>query len=380
MVTAFLLILPSLLILFSAPTNALWKLKLFVSEFGFFLALPLLALSIFLLSGKSFFLIGLVGLLATAIYLLPLVKTLWSSRSFEFQLRQAYGKNQATKPFVFDFKRWFGLSKIKKVEVETVVYREMRNQKWSFDLYTDKQIINKKPCVICLHGGSWSSGDNQMFVRFNEELASLGYVVVDLNYRLAPEFIFPAQEEDVVSVLNLLEKNAERFSIDTNQLFLLGRSAGGQIAAVSAFHLGKERIKGLICFYTPHDMVWGYSFPGNPLILDSRKVLRDYLGGSFEEAEANFYAASPVHQVAGNSPPILMIHGKSDEMVAYEHNLRLIEKLKALQVPHFLLSFPYATHGCDYFSGSHSAQLSFYAVRYFLEHYSQAGENKNEKT
>jgi acetyl esterase/lipase len=363
-----LLALPSLLILIPAPLNVLWLVKLGATELGIWLVIPLLSLSLYILSGTRIHIFGYSGIIATIVYLIPLIKAVIVSYALHDQLEKAYGNAKTKSTFPINFIKLLGLAPKPNVDVQTIMYHEVEGQKLSLDVYTNKP-TRPQPCVISVHGGSWSSGDNKMFVDFNKILALQGYIVADVNYRLAPSALFPAQEHDILQSIKYLKSHATQLQIDTNQIFLMGRSAGGQIAAITAFHLGKTQIKGLICFYTPFDMVWGYSHPGNPLILDSRKVLRTYLGGSFDDAKANFYAASPVHQVTKDAPPILMIHGEADEMVAYEHNLRLIYQIKGNGTPYSLLSLPYATHGCDYFNNSHSAQMSTYAIEYFLKKY-----------
>ncbi len=370
---AFLIIglsLPSLLVVFPAPLNVLWRLKIGSTELGYFLVFPVLILSFCIFHFYSGKWVATAGILAAVFYSLPLLKATILSFSVRSQLESAYGKVKYFEEKPLSYPQLFGLKNKPDIKYKTLTFNTISGKSLSLDLYSNSDKSRLKTCIISVHGGAWASGDNKMFVAFNKDIASKGYVVADVSYRLAPESIFPAQEQDILTAIDFLKAHSSEYQIDTNNIFLLGRSAGGQIAAVTAFHLTKLKIKGLICFYTPLDMVWGYSLPGNPLILDSRKVLVDYLGGTLEQAKESFIASSPVHQVTGNAPPILMIHGESDEMVAYGHNLRLIDRIKDKNIPYYLLSLPYATHGCDYFFNSQSAQLSTFAVDYFIKRYS----------
>src|SRR5205085_8958681 len=101
----------------------------------------------------------------------------------------------------------------------------------------------------------------------NTELVEAGYNVASINYRLAPAYTYPAPIEDLQAVLAYLRSHATELSIDTNKLILLGRSAGGQIVLSAAYTLRDRAIKGVISFYGPADMVWGYANPTNPLVL-----------------------------------------------------------------------------------------------------------------
>jgi acetyl esterase/lipase len=148
---------------------------------------------------------------------------------------------------------------------------------------------------------------------------------------------------------------------------LLGRSAGAQIALLAAYTLHDADLKGVVDFYGPADMVWGYSIPANPLIMDSRKVMENYLGGSYQKVPQNFVASSPLEFVDKTSIPTLIIHGDNDVIVSPEHSRRLNLKLQQNGIKHFLLKLPWATHGFDYNLNGPGGQLSTYTVERFLK-------------
>ena len=226
----------------------------------------------------------------------------------------------------------------------------------------------KRPCVIVIHGGSWAGGDSRQLPELNTHLALKGYQVVSLNYRLAPEYKSPAPVEDVNAALFYLKKNADELGIDTNNIVLLGRSAGAQIALVAAYTLPHPGIKGVISFYGPADMIWGYQHPNSPLIMNSCKVMEDYLGGSYAQLPEVYRQSSPVEWVTRATVPTLMLAGPNDPLVAYEHNLHLCDTLKKYNVPHYLLTLPWATHGFDYTLNGPGGQMSTYTIDRFL-HY-----------
>src|ERR1019366_4996228 len=123
---------------------------------------------------------------------------------------------------------------------------------------------------------------------------------------------------------------------------------GGQIVLSAAYTLHDPGIKGVIDFYGPTDMVWGYAHPANPLVLNTCKVMEDYLGGTYTQAPQNYVASSATETATGQSVPTLMIYGQNDPLVAYEHGPRLAKKLQEHGVKYLLLTLPWATHGCDY--------------------------------
>jgi acetyl esterase/lipase len=220
---------------------------------------------------------------------------------------------------------------------------------------------------VVIHGGSWSSGDSKQLPELNSYLAKAGYNVAAINYRKAPQYQNPLPVIDVKNALTYLRAHADALNIDTNNFVLLGRSAGAQIALLAAYTLKDSGIKGVIDFYGPADMVWGYSKPASKLVMDSRGVMERYLGGTYQEAQKNYFASSPIEFVNKTSPPTLIIHGENDVLVAYEHSRRLNEKLGQVGVKHYWLKLPWATHGFDYNLHGPGGQLSTYAVRRFLD-------------
>src|SRR5581483_123754 len=102
-----------------------------------------------------------------------------------------------------------------------------------------------------------------------------------------------------------------------------------QIALLAAYTLHDKAIKGVVEFYGPVDMVWGYSIPSNPLIMDSRKVMNEYVGGTYAEVPQKYHDCSPIFFVGKDSPPTLMIHGINDPLVTYLHTIKLSAPLAA---------------------------------------------------
>ena len=221
--------------------------------------------------------------------------------------------------------------------------------------------------MVVVHGGSWQSGTRFELDPLSRYLAARGYAVASVDYGLAPRSTFPGPVEDVRDAVRHLRLRAAELQIDPTRIVLLGRSAGGQIAMAVA-HDGAPfpGLKGLINFYGPNDMFLAWRVPGPKRMIDSRKLLRQYLGGSPAEQPERYALASPLLRAGKSTPATLMIHGGRDEMVWPLHEYRLSDKLKAAGVPHYFLNMPWATHGCDYNFNGPCGQISTYAVERFL--------------
>jgi dipeptidyl aminopeptidase/acylaminoacyl peptidase len=113
-------------------------------------------------------------------------------------------------------------------------------------------------------------------------------------------------------------------------------------------------------------MIWGGKIKVNSLVLNTNKVFNDYLGGKIDEVPEKFKESSACEYVSKTSIPTLIIHGKHDAMVAYEHSVRLSKKLKQNNVQHYFLNLPCATHGCDYNISGPSGQLSTFTIERFI--------------
>jgi acetyl esterase/lipase len=232
-------------------------------------------------------------------------------------------------------------------------------------LYRPVRPAEALPLVLAVHGGSWRSGDRRELPELARYLAARGYAVASVDYALAPGATFPGPVEDVRDALAYLRAHAGELGLDARRVVLLGRSAGAQIALAAA-HASEplEGVAGVVDFYGPNDLYLAWAEPGS--ILDSRLLLRQYLGGSPAEFPERYDEASALLRAGAGSPPVLMIHGTRDELVWPTHQLRLSAKLEAAGVPHYYLALPWATHGCDYFFSGPCGQLSTYAVERFL--------------
>lgn len=98
------------------------------------------------------------------------------------------------------------------------------------DVYCLKGTSGPQPTIISFHGGGWVYGSKKLYSHYCMRLAQRGFTVVNFDYRLAPEAKYPAPLEDMCNVASWVLENAENYFIDTDNLFMVGDSAGGQLA------------------------------------------------------------------------------------------------------------------------------------------------------
>ncbi|HEX8501511.1 MAG TPA: alpha/beta hydrolase [Pyrinomonadaceae bacterium] len=236
------------------------------------------------------------------------------------------------------------------------------------------------PAVIVIHGGSWSGGDKSDFESYDRWLAAGGRVVFDVEYRLANSAQrFPAQLADIKCAIAWVKDHAARYRVDPERLALLGRSAGGQLALLAAYTAndatlrpdscdGRDTgVRAVVSFYGPTDLAWDYTHPARPDVIDTARVLENYLGGSPASAPQAYASASPVEHVGAQSPPTLFLHGGHDQLVRPENVERIIPKLAAAGVPFTYVYLPWANHGFDYNFDGWNSQIAQAEISKFLD-------------
>jgi len=226
------------------------------------------------------------------------------------------------------------------------------------------------PCVVVIHGGSWVGGNRRDVGtrrELNDWLARRGYAVASIDYRLAPQFPWPAQRDDLLAAIAFLHAHADGLGIDPARLVLLGRSAGAQMAMAAAYRESVPGIRGVVAIYGPTDfrLTWDdAALPGN---IDHRLNLEWFLGGTPQTAPAAYDSASAVTLVTPAAPPTLILHGELDVNVFHRQAELLDRQLGAAGVPHALVSLPWAAHGFDLVGfNTPGGQVTTYAVDWFL--------------
>ncbi|MDN3550891.1 alpha/beta hydrolase [Mucilaginibacter aquaedulcis] len=361
LVISIALLLVSLLAIFKAPEYHLWMLAILVTEFPWIFMLITSALLLTGFYTDKHQLAGTIaGIVALILFTSPIIRAYKVANRLNQTLTETFGRESEIKEIPFSF--WKQFSPTKKIASREIKY----DNSLTLDYYPSA-IGGARPCVVVVHGGSWSGGNNKQLPELSNYLASIGYNVASINYRLAPGYKNPAPVEDVQAAMSYLHHHSEELHIDTGSFVLLGRSAGAQVALLAAYAYKLPGLKAVIDYYGPADMVWGYSAPTSPLVMDSRKVMENYLGGTYGQVPEKYTASSPLEFVNKQSVPTLMLHGDNDVLVSPEHSRRLNAKLQQNGIKHFLLKLPWATHGFDYNLHGPGGQLATYTVERFLK-------------
>jgi acetyl esterase/lipase len=175
------------------------------------------------------------------------------------------------------------------------------------------------PVVVFFYGGSWQSGARAIYRFAGEALASRGFVAIVPDYRTYPATIFPGFMEDAARAVRWVHDHARDYGGDGGRVFLMGHSAGAQIATLlatdarylAAHGLRKRDIAGVIGLAGPYDF----------LPLKDETLMRIF-------PEEDRQASQPIHFVAGDEPPMLLAVGDRDTVVAPGNTARFAERLR----------------------------------------------------
>lgn len=103
--------------------------------------------------------------------------------------------------------------------------------KWHLlDIYRPKEKTGKLPIIINIHGGGWVYGTKETYQFYGMSLAKEDFAFVNITYRLAPEVVFPEELNDIHLAIHWIVNNADTYHLDVNNVFIVGDSAGGQMA------------------------------------------------------------------------------------------------------------------------------------------------------
>lgn len=231
-------------------------------------------------------------------------------------------------------------------EKKTFTYFKEKQVALELDLVLPNEGIKPYPVVFLVHGGSWKRGSKSHMNNIANKLVKEGFAVINMCYRLAPQFHFPAPIEDVQKVLEWTKNHAQKYNLDLNRLNFWGYSAGSQISTYAALKFSNEySIKAIINGAGPMNLSL---FPKDPNILN-------YLGTKDPNV---FTEASPISLLTKDSPPVFSYHSPSDSIVDFKHAKQFHARLEELKVENYLHEVPFLGHVLTFLCSKESIQKS----------------------
>lgn len=221
-------------------------------------------------------------------------------------------------------------------EYKDIVYNTVDSTDLKLDIYHEKNIDKPTPLLVFIHGGAWKKGDKHDYWPYLIPYAEEGYITATIQYRFTGVAKYPAQLNDVSNAVKWLQENADQYHIDPNKIVLIGGSAGGHLAMMTAYSNASLKIKGVVNLYGPSDLTTSYA-------VETPSVIK-LIGKSYQEAPELYKEASPVNYINKNIPPTITFQGTLDELVPYEQSDKLDKKLReagAISYYHKLKGWPH---------------------------------------
>ncbi len=231
-----------------------------------------------------------------------------------------------------------------------LLFHQEQDYELKYDVYYPEE-NSKNPGIIFIHGGGFIMGDKGENNLILKNLASRGYVIFDIQYRLLDANFFdifigidieldtemraPGERlsgawivddmiDDVAAFTRYLANNND-YGADLDNIYFMGLSAGGYLGAIStlAYHSGhwdfspEINISGGIFFFPADD--FRYFYEEMPSIYEGLREAGFFPGNKTPAEDPELYdRLAPGKQVDPGDPPCLLIHGTNDQLTFYE--------------------------------------------------------------
>jgi len=223
--------------------------------------------------------------------------------------------------------------------------------------YAPRQPNGKLPITIFFHFGGYVIGSRNICDGFCGLLSDrTDSIVVNVEYRLAPEHPFPAPVEDALTVYQWLVEHGHDIGGDTERIAVAGDSAGGQLTAIIAQEAKREGFQAPVCqlliypWLVPHSGMQSYEDYGEAYPLNA--AIMEWFGNHYftNDNQKEHAWAAPLNEadLTGLAEAIVITAGYDplrDEGEAYAK--RLIEA----DVPTFFHCYEHLTHSFTMFGG-----------------------------
>ena len=211
----------------------------------------------------------------------------------------------------------------------------------------------KRPLVVFPHGGPIGVSDTLHFNRDVQFMASQGYAVLQVNYRgsdghgksfreAGHRNYGRAIEDDIDAALRAALAS---YPLDESRMCVVGASYGGYSALVSALRW-PGRFRCAVSLSGVSDRALFFTASDGARSAESRPLLERIMGDPRKDM-AEMQAVSPLYHTKELTLPIMLVHGREDIRVDFEHTRRLVRMLNLEGRPPVVLAFPGMGHGFD---------------------------------
>jgi len=224
----------------------------------------------------------------------------------------------------------------------------------AYDRYSDTRLdimypkappSGKRPGVVMFHGGGWiRSTKETMMTAFCLPFLEHGFVVANVEYRVAPAAKAPGAVNDALAAAKWFADHAAKYDVDPARIVVTGASAGGHLALMVGMAPASAGLGPAIPIAA---IVNGYGVTDVADLLDGahrQGFAVEWLPeqtGRLELAKK----LSPLTYVRQGLPPTLTVQGENDRTVPHEQGAQLTAALRQAGVDTEMMTVPGAGHG-----------------------------------
>ncbi len=210
---------------------------------------------------------------------------------------------------------------------------------------------DEAPAIVYVHGGGWTTGTRTAGegIRYFRGLLESGFVIFAVDYRLSPEYQFPAHIQDVQCAVRHIRANAGSYGIDSTRIGAIGGSAGGHLVNLlgTAEDGDFEMVGGYEDYSSDVSVVvslFGASDFSDPNMATHNEGHAEVFGTADPESD-ELQAASPVNYVSSDDATFLILHGEDDPVVPISQSQIFSAALEAAGVDVTFVTVENAGHG-----------------------------------
>ena len=224
-----------------------------------------------------------------------------------------------------------------RFSIKIIIYIRESEQQMKIDLYKGNipystvskekpEIISfliptwyKLPAIIVLPGGGYAEHAAHEAEPIAQYYNSKGFHAFVLRYRLLPN-LYPSALCDVQALIKYLRAHSDELRVDPDKIFVIGFSAGGHLAALSAVSDDICQTNTLIDTFSckPSGVLLGY-----PVITAEHICVKKNCGNK----EELYDKLSIDKQIYCDTPKMFIWHTSDDNVVDVSHSLKLAESL-----------------------------------------------------
>ncbi|KAI8841890.1 Alpha/Beta hydrolase protein [Chytriomyces cf. hyalinus JEL632] len=222
-----------------------------------------------------------------------------------------------------------------------------KSRAWlTLDVVRRKKDFWNRPVLVYVHGGAWAYGDKQKRIMPTcyHFASNENWVVLNINYRLAPKFNLHDMVVDVKRVIAWAKKNAHVHGGDPSFIAIAGGSAGAHLVSIAAltqnwaefqpgFESADTSVQACYPIYPPVGHVrtnqfWKSWFMQKVVRISDAEYKQKY-GRSVEDwcDPANLLAKMSVTERRGVVPPFFIVQGTFDTLARVHHVRNFVQDL-----------------------------------------------------